>query len=183
LEVKRMDGTATTERPLGAGKLEDLVLSPEELAEEAAERERELGGAPEAVQAARERALSEAQSALDGKAEELREEAGEPVGEMPPGEPEDVMVPPDRLMVSGTAQGSKRKWNGKTPGQVLLKVGGMKIEVPEGDFKKGERIRFEGEAVIVSEGAEDKLDKDTKTPVEAVQTHKAVVLDFELRAE
>lgn len=185
-----MDGTAVAERPAGAGELEDLQLSPAELAEEAAERVRSEGGTPGAIEEARQQALAEAQHALDAegiddpsKRAELEGEAGHPVGEMPAGEPESTVVPPDRLMVSGTAQGSKRKWNGKAPSMVLLKVGSMTIEVPEGEFKKGERIFFRGEGVIVSEGAEDKLDKDTKTPVEAVQTHKAVVLDFELTDE
>jgi hypothetical protein len=177
-----MDGTAVVDR----GDLSDLQLSPEEKGEEAADRERGLGGSPEAIEEARQRALAEAQQALDDedrKAQELRQEAGEPVGNMPPGDPEDVTVPPDKLMVSGTAQGSKRRWNGKAPGSVVLKLKVADIEVAEGEFKKGDRIRFEGEAVIVSEGVKDKLDKDTKTPVEAVQEHAAVVLDFELRDE
>jgi hypothetical protein len=191
-----MDGTATVERH-EKGDLSDLELSPEEAATEAAEaaaaRERELGAADEAVQTAYQRTYDAtlAQAALDaedaaagdGKADELRGEAGEPVGEMPAGEPESTVVPPDKLIVSGTAQGSRRKWNGKAPGKVILNVKAMKIEVPDGEFKKGERILFAGEALVVSEGVKDKLDKDTKAPVEAVQEHAAVVLDFELRDE
>lgn len=171
--------------------LGDLKLSPEELAEEAAEAaasaERELGAVPEAVQAVYDetyaRVLGEAQQAeLDGspsKADELREHAGEAVGEMPAGAPQSTDVPPETLAVSGPSSG-KRKWSGKAPGMVVLNVKAMKIEVPEGDFKKGERFVFEGEAVVTSEGVKDKLDKDTKTAVEAVQTHDAVVLDFAL---
>jgi len=170
--------------------LDDLQLSPEELAEEAAERVRAGGGTPGAVEGARQQALAEAQAELDqegggepSRREELEKEAGPPVGDMPPGEPDDQSVAPETLQVSGTAQGSRRKWNGKAPGTVLLNVKAMKIEVPEGEFKKGERIFFAGEAVITSEGVKDKLDKDTKTAVEAVQEHAAVVLDFELRDE
>lgn len=186
-----MAGTAVAERPTG-GKhdLSDLQLTPEEQGEEAADRERSLGGSDEAIDFARQTAVKAAQTALeaedgsgDGKADELKENAGEPVGEMPPAEPQDAMVPPDKLMVSGTAKGSHRKWNGKAPSTVLLNIKGMKIEVPEGEFKKGERLFFSGEAVIISEGAKDKLDKDTKSVVDAVQEHSAVVLDFELRDE
>lgn len=184
-----MDGTAVAERPAG-GKhdLSDLQLTPEERGEEAAERERALGGSEEAIDFARQNAMKAAQERLeaeaepqDGKAAELAQEAGEPVGEMPPAEPQDTMVPPDKLMVSGTAKGSHRKWNGKAPGMVILNVKGMKIEVPEGEFKCGERLFFSGEAVIVSEGKKDKLDPETKSVTDAVQEHSAVVLDFELR--
>jgi hypothetical protein len=181
-----MDGTAVAERPVrDKTDLTDLNLTPEELGEEAAERERVLGGSDEAIAFARQNATKAAQDRLEAeeqeKVVELKAEAGEPVGDMPPGEPRDTMIPPDKLMVSGTAKGSHRKWNGKAPGMVILNVKGMKIEVPDGEFKKGERLFFSGEAVIVSEGVKDKLDKDTKSVVDAVQEHSAVVLDFELR--
>jgi hypothetical protein len=128
----------------------------------------------EAEQEADAAALDEGAS----HAEEVRENAGEPVGEMPAGEPEELRIPPDQIVVRHFV-GSKRKWAGKAPGTTVLALKGMKVMV-DGAFQKGERIRFSGEAVVISEAAKDKLDKHTKTVSESVQTHDAVVLDFEL---
>ncbi|HEY4451037.1 MAG TPA: hypothetical protein VGN13_05535 [Solirubrobacteraceae bacterium] len=185
-----MDGTATVERP-AISKVndeghDDLRLSPEELATEAAEaaatRERELGAAGEEVDAAYKRAYEATleQVALDaetaaGDDDDDDDDAGEQ--EAP------VMVPPDRLVVSGPSKASPGKWSGKAPGTMVLSVKGVKVEVSDGEFRKGDRLQFSGEAVVVSEGVKDKLDKDTKQPVEAVQEIGAVVLDWEIRAE
>lgn len=196
-EEIRREGLTAEERIAEDELREQLeVMTVEEIADAAAEKEQALGGSDEAVEYARSQALKSAeavagsmadaaaaQAAPDespSKTKELQENAGEAVGEMPPGEPEDVMVPPDTLMVSGTAKGSHRKWNGKAPTETFLNLKGVKIEVPEGEFKKGERIRFSGEMVVVSEGAKDKLDKDTKQVVDSKQLHDAIVIDFEL---
>lgn len=115
----------------------------------------------------------------DDKAEELRSEAGEPVGPMPPNDPEEMRIPPDQIVVAGTAAGSKHKWDGKQPGTTILSLKGFKVEV-DGAFKKGERIKFGGEAVVKRESCDDKLDPTTKQVVEAKVEYTAVVLDFEL---
>lgn len=170
-EEARREGLTAEERIAEDGLREQLeVMTVEEIADAAAEKEQALGGSAEAVEYARAQALKSAAAAQA----ELDE--SKPMEET---RPMDVMVPPDKLMVSGTAKGS-HKWNGKAPTQTFLMVKGMKIEVPEGEFKAGERLMFKGELLVYSEGKEDVLDKDTKAAVDAVQAHKAVVLDFEL---
>lgn len=84
-------------------------------------------------------------------------------------------------VVDAPVQQSLFEWAGKRPGVVKLKLSCPALEVAEG-FKKGTEIKFSGTAVVVSEGAEDKLDKETMTVVEAEQTHKAVVLAWDVEA-
>lgn len=111
---------------------------------------------------------------------ELEQEAGKAVGDMPPKEPETAVVPPDRIVLRHET--SAPKWAGKQPGRCVITLKEVKFEI-DGGFRAGERFRFAGEALVTFEGKRDKLDKDTKTPVEAVQVHEAVVLDFELVEE
>jgi hypothetical protein len=150
------------------GPLEDLTLSQEELATEAGEtaaaRERELGGAQEAVEAAYERAHAETLAAAQAALADV---------------PEEPAAVPDALTISGPVD-EKRHWNGKAPTETVLRLKAAPMHVREGGFRKGERLSFRGEAVVVSEGVKDKLDKETMSPVEAVQEHTAVILDIEL---
>jgi hypothetical protein len=154
------------------GELEDLKLSREELANEAGEaaaaRERELGGSVEAVAIAYQRAhdelLASAEQALNGT------------------EPESPGPVPDELMVSGRTTERKR-WSGKAPTATVLKLKAAPMKVREGGYRKGERLTLTCQAVVISEGVKDKLDKETMAAVEAVQEHTAVVLDIELADE
>ena len=88
-----------------------------------------------------------------------------------------LTVAPDQLVVTGTHQ--LKLFEGKTPGTSVLKLKGVTVSI-DGAFAKGEVVRFTGSARIVSEGAVDKLDKDTGMVVESVATNQAVVLDFEI---
>lgn len=129
-----------------------------------------------------DRETAQAQAELDAedggsRLAGLEAEAGPAVGEMPPSAREDAPVPPDKIFVVGTQQTGARKWAGKVPGSVVIALKGLKFEV-DGSFKKGDRFKFEGEALVISEGAKDKLDKETRTVSEAVQMHDAIVLDF-----
>jgi hypothetical protein len=170
--------TMTRDPSLGAGDLNDLTLSQEELANEAGEaaaaHEREMGGDAEAQRVAYDRAHAEVLATAQAAA-----------ASTPEPEPEEEVGPApavQELVVSGPAE-RKRKWHGKAPTSVTLKLKGATVTVAEGEFHKGERLQFTGEAVVISEGVKDTLDKDTQQPVEAVQEHTAVVLDFELASE
>jgi len=157
----------------GDDPLADLRLTPDEAAEEAAERARTEGLDDEEVARQREEAFGRAQAALDAEGgSEPERRAGEPQ------EPEEGHVPPDQIVLRGKASGSP-KFAGKQPGTTILSLKGVKFAV-DGGFRKGERIRFSGEALVISEGAKDRLDKETLTAVESVQEHQAIVLDLEL---
>ena len=88
-----------------------------------------------------------------------------------------LTIAPDQLVVQGSKQMSL--FEGKAPATSLLKLKGVTVTI-DGAFAKGEVIRFTGSARIVSEGAKDKLDKDTGMVVEAVAENSAVVLDLEI---
>lgn len=120
----------------------------------------------------------EREALADDQVAELRQEAGEAVGPMPPKEPESPLVAPDRMIVSGPAQ--KKLWSGKGPGSCVLKVRGLSVDVEDGTFEKGEIVTATVTLRIVSEGVKDKLDKHTKTPTEAVEVLDATVVDFEV---
>ena len=70
-------------------------------------------------------------------------------------------------------------WAGKQPGTVKIKLKFPPLEVDEG-VRKGTRFSFEGEALVVSEGAKDLLDKETGLVVESEQSHDAVVLSLQI---
>jgi hypothetical protein len=150
---------AEEENPLG-----DLALSPQEAGEEAAEAARARGLSEEEVQAAR--------AAAETAARERAEAAETSVAS---GDPE---PPPHEIVVRGRAEAGP-KWSGKRPGVCILKLTGGKFAV-EGGFRKGERFTFRGEAVVISEGARDRLDRETMIAVDSVQEHEARVLDFDL---
>jgi hypothetical protein len=170
--------TITRDPSLGAGELSDLTLSQEELANEAGEtaatRERELGGDREAQQIAYDRAHAEVLATAQAAAAESQGE--------PEPEPEAPGPAVQEIVVKGPAE-RKRKWHGKAPTSVKLTLKGRSVDVSDGEFHKGTEFFFRGRARVISEGAKDTLDKDTDAPVEAVQEHLAVVLDFELEEQ
>lgn len=157
--------TSQGENPLG-----DLELSPEEAGEEAADAARKEGLEELDV----ERARLDAEEA----ARERLEQAEAPEVD---GSGEDAEPPPHQIIVRGAA-GSRPKWAGKQPGMTILKLTGGKFAV-DGGFRKGERIKFEGEALVISEGSRDRLDKETMTVSDSVQEHEAKILDFDLLGE
>lgn len=135
----------------------------------------------------RQEALAASQEALDaedgpgdGKAEELKSEAGEPVGEMPPADPESTEVAPEEIIVAGTCKLGELKVGGKKPASAVLKLklGTLKVE---GAYRKGEKLTVTVDAVVVGEGAVDVLDPKTKQVTESVQEHRAVALDVKVK--
>jgi hypothetical protein len=89
------------------------------------------------------------------------------------GEVQSVYV--EQIRVDGTTQVAI-DFGGKQAQTARLTLSGS-VEV-DGFFRKGDRIRGTFEAVVVSVGAKDTLDKQTGIVTEAVQTHTARVVDL-----
>lgn len=116
------------------------------------------------------------QTTVDDHLADFKAEAGEAVGPMPPKPPEETeTVYIAQLRIDGT-QNLPVKVGGKAPGSCVVTLSG-KAEV-DGFLRKGDRLRGTFEALVVSEGAEDKIDKDTGVAVEAIQRHKAMFTDL-----
>lgn len=148
------------ERPKGRGKTRSL----------AAHRE-------ESERAARERAEAE------GKAEELRQEAGEPVGEMPPNAPDGAPPEPEEVVIDGPDQLSIFDLGGKQPTRSSMRLTGGKVRIQDGEaFKKGRRVRFSGEAVVYEVAQRDDTDSKTGQVVDAEQVHKARIVDLRVES-
>lgn len=149
---------------------EDLLLSPEEKAQEAAEaaanRERGLGGSTEALDDVYGKTYAEVLASEQAKTTDPEPEA-------------EQELPPESLTVTGT-QEKPGKVDGKQPTEVYLVVKGVKIEVPDGSFKKGERMSFTGEMVVFERKDRDRLDPHTKTPTDCAQSFTCEVIDFKL---
>lgn len=116
------------------------------------------------------------QTTVDDHLADFKAEAGEAVGPMPPKPPEETeTIYVSQLRIDGT-QNLPVKVGGKTPGSCVVTFSG-KAEV-DGFLRKGDRLHGTFEALVVSEGAEDKIDKDTGVAVEAIQRHKAIFTDL-----
>lgn len=102
-------------------------------------------------------------------------EAGEAVGPMPPTPPASETVYVEEIRFDGTTQ-------------IALDVGGKRAQTCEvaisgkaavdGFLRKGDRLLAEVDLLVVSAGAQDKLDKSTGIVTESVQKHRAVVMDL-----
>jgi hypothetical protein len=115
-----------------------------------------------------------------GGKEEFEAEAGEAVGPMPPRETdagETVYV--EEIRIDGTTQ-------------IALDVGGKQPQACEitftgkatvnGYFRKGDRLRIsDGVILVTSEGAKDKLDKQTGIVTECTQVHSGKLVDLLLK--
>ena len=83
----------------------------------------------------------------------------------------------EHLRVDGTRQ-IALDLGGKLATSAVLKLSG-KAEV-DGFYRKGDRVRFSGEALIVSVTAKDKLDKPTGIVMEAEESYAAVIVDLQV---
>jgi hypothetical protein len=112
--------------------------------------------------------------------DELRKEAGEPVGEMPAKTPADPLPPEvDKIVVDGTAQLDIFSLGGKLPTRATIALTGGSVGIVAGQaFEKGDRIRFSGEAIVNDVGQKDIEDGKTGIVVDCVQRHKARVVDL-----
>lgn len=114
-------------------------------------------------------------------ADEMRENAGEPVGEMPPQPPQDTSPPIDELRLPGTAQLGFFDAGGKKPGSASLRLTGGKVSLVDGQaFKKGETIVLQIVAVVDSVKLQDKKDSATGMVVSCEQQHTARVSDIRI---
>lgn len=124
----------------------------------------------------------EEKTGQSGNAEAIRENAGEPVGPMPPEKPRDEPAPPiEELRVDGTTQLGMFDAGGKRPGAGTLSLTGGKVTVGDGKgFKKGETIVLEVVAVVREVAQKDKVDKDTGIVTECAQKHVAQITDVRI---
>lgn len=117
------------------------------------------------------------------KAQELAQEAGEPVGPMPPAPVSSEDVPPDEIRVHGTHQLSMFKTQGKRPTSSSVTFIGGKVQLVDGEaYAKGEVLRVRGLALVVGEGAQDSLDTSTQSVVSCERQHRARWRDLEVSA-
>lgn len=124
----------------------------------------------------------EAEFGGDGKAQELEGEAGQAVGDMPPGEPDAApAVDVDEIKIDGTAQLDMFNLGGKLPTGSSLALTGGKVSLIDGQaFNKGDRIRLTIEAVVNDVGQKDAHDPKTGQVVSCEQRHKARITDMVL---
>lgn len=129
--------------------------------------------------------LSERQAEFaDRKAQEVKGEAGEPTGEMQkevaPPEPQEPVV--DEILVDGTTELEQLglfEMGGKKPTRASIKFTGGKVKLVAGTaFRKGDRIRFSGEAVVNDVGQKDDHDPKTSQVVDCEQRHGARIIDL-----
>ena len=115
----------------------------------------------------------------------FREEAGEPVGDMPreppPGPLGDAGGPVEDLRVDGTTQLGMFDAGGKQPSSATVTLSGGKFELMEGRaFQKGDVIHFEGTAIVREVKVRDKADPKTGVVVSASQGHTAQITDLQV---
>lgn len=107
-------------------------------------------------------------------AEKLKEEAGEPVGDMPPADPEPEHEPLAEDIIVAGLEMEPIDCGGKKPTAATLKLTGGSVKLMNGTyFKKGTRIRFEGWAVVNDVGVKDTHDTATQQVTDATQQHSA----------
>jgi hypothetical protein len=113
---------------------------------------------------------------------QFEQEAGAAVGEMPPRDP-DPQPPVEELRVDGTAQLAAFDCGGKRPAEATLKLTCGPITLSDGQaFRKGDTLRFSGEAVVREVKQKDAVDKQTGIVIACVQAHGAVITDLRLAA-
>lgn len=90
----------------------------------------------------------------------------------------------EEIRVDGTTQLGLIDFGGKKPQSAVVTLTGGQLELLEGRaFKKGDRIRFAGEAVVFEVGARDKTDSKTGIVVSAKQKHSARIADAVFAAD
>lgn len=114
-----------------------------------------------------------------GKAAELKKEGGEPVGKMPDKEPEKTEPEVDEIVLDGSTQLELFDVGGKKATRATIKFTGGKVKLSAGKgFKKGERIKFTGEAIVNEVGQKDEHDPQTSQVVDCEQRHSARIVDL-----
>lgn len=115
------------------------------------------------------------------KADELKGEAGEAVGAMPPKEPDGRNVAPDAITIEGSVQLDLFDAGGKRPTSSSLRLVGGSVQILDGQgYRKGEVLRFSGTAVVSEVAQKDRADPATKQVVSCEQGHKARITDLRI---
>lgn len=92
---------------------------------------------------------------------------------------EEPDLPVEELRVDGTAQLGLFDAGGKRPTEAVIRLSGGAFTVAEGrGFRKGDRIRFEGVAVVREVAQKDKPDRQTGIVTQCVQSHRAEITDL-----
>lgn len=118
--------------------------------------------------------VDEAHERLKAEIPPLEEGGSRPIGT-------ELGVPVEDLRVDGTAQLGLFQAGGKAPTGATLALSG-KIELMDGKaYRKGDRIYFEGVAVIRGVSQKDKVDKATGVVTECAQGHTAEITDLVVR--
>jgi hypothetical protein len=113
--------------------------------------------------------------------QEFEQEAGEAVGPMPQTPPDNTQPPLEELRVDGTTQLAAFDAGGKRPAEATLKLTCGAIQLSDGQaFRKGDTLRFSGEAVVREVKQKDAVDKETGIVISCTQAHGAVITDLRL---
>lgn len=124
--------------------------------------------------------LGDEPPAETGKAEELKDEAGESTGAMPPAAPNDSELLPEDIVVAGLKI-EAADLGGKKATSATLDLTGMKARLAAGTFlRKGNVVHFTGTAIVNDVGGKDIHDSTTGQVTDAVQRHKARVVKLEI---
>ena len=105
-------------------------------------------------------------------------------GRRPPKEPEaPAPVDPDEIVVEGTSQLELFEFGGKKATRATIKFTGGKVKLVAGEaFRKGDRIRFSGEAIVNDVGQHDEHDAQTGQVVDCEQRHAARIVDLQVES-
>lgn len=88
-------------------------------------------------------------------------------------------APPDEILVRGTTQLGLFEAGGKKPVSSSLRLSGGRVLLVDGQaYRKGDRIRFEGTAVVEEVAQRDKTDSKTQIVVACEQKHVARITDL-----
>ncbi len=90
---------------------------------------------------------------------------------------------PDEIIVDGTTQLAMFDMGGKQASHATIKFTGGKVKLVAGEaFRKGERIRFSGEAVVNVLVQKDEHDPKTGQVVDCEQRHEARIIDLQVES-
>lgn len=126
--------------------------------------------------------LGERDETYGSKTKELKTEAGEATGAMPPADPPETPAPElDEIVVDGTSQLEMFDFGGKKATHATFKLTGGKVKIQSGQaFKKGDRVRGTFEAVVNFVGQKDEHDANTGQVTDAEQRHEARLTDLQV---
>lgn len=87
----------------------------------------------------------------------------------------------EEILLDGTTELTLFDVGGKQPTRATIKFTGGKVKLVHGQaFKKGDRIRFSGEAIVNVLAQKDEHDPKTGQVVDCEQRHEARIVDLRL---